>query len=75
MGEGFTEDVQKSETDYNIQGQVIAKVMGLVDGEGGWNGPEYVAEHVYAIDFAVGSKLYDVMTARNGLKAFESFSL
>jgi hypothetical protein len=53
-------------TDYFIQGQVMKMVMGLVDDEDGWNGPEYVAKHVYAIDFTVGSQLI------NGLEWAES---
>jgi hypothetical protein len=38
-------------TDYIIQGQVMSMVMGLVDDEDGWDGPEYVAKRVYAIEF------------------------
>ena len=44
------EEVSRMLTDYIIQGQVISMVMGLVDDEDGWNGPEYVAKHVYAIE-------------------------
>ena len=75
IGAALAEDVQKSLSDYNVQGQVMSMVMGLVDEEDGWNGPEYVADHVYAIDFLVGSSLYNEMTAQNGLKQFELMSL
>ena len=47
------EEVSRMLTDYIIQGQVMAMVMRLVDDEDGWNGPEYVAKHVYAIEFLV----------------------
>lgn len=62
-------------TDYIIQGQVISLVMGLIDHEDGWNGPEYVAEHVYAIEFMIGAQLINEMTAWDGKKAFELMSL
>ena len=62
-------------TDYIIQGQVMSMVMGLVDKEDGWNGPEYVAKHVYAIDFIVGSQLINEMTAWNERKVFDPISL
>ena len=69
------EEVSKMLTDYIIQGQVMSMVMGLVDDEEGWNGPEYVAKHVYAIEFLVGSQLINEMTAWNGQKAFDLMSL
>jgi hypothetical protein len=69
------EDVAVLLTDYIIQGQVITQVMGLEDGEDGWNGPEYVAKHVYAIEFMEGSQLINVFTAWNGPRAFELMSL
>lgn len=62
-------------TDYIIQGQVISLVMGLVDVEGGWNGPEYSAKHIYAMDYMVGSQLINDMTGWDGPKAFELMSL
>ena len=62
-------------TDYIIQGQVMSMVMALVDDEGGWNGPEYVADHVYAIEFTVGSQLINEITAWDGRKAFKLMSL
>ena len=50
-------------------------VMGLVDDEDGWNGPQYIAKHVYAIEFMVGSQLINDMTGWNGQKAFDLMSL
>ena len=69
------EEVSRMLTDYIIQGQVMTMVMGLVDEEDGWEGPEYVAKHVYAIEFMVGSQLINEMTAWNGRKAFDLMSL
>lgn len=69
------DEVSKMLTDYIIQGQVMTMVMGLVDDEDGWNGPKYVAEHVYAPDYMVGSQLINEMTAWNGPKQFELMSL
>ncbi|KAF7712587.1 Capsule polysaccharide biosynthesis protein [Penicillium ucsense] len=62
-------------TDYITQGQVISLVLGLVDEEGGWNGPEYAAQNIYAMDYMVGSQLINEMTAWNGPRAFELMSL
>ena len=69
------EEVSRIVTDYIIQGQVMSMVMGLVDDEDGWDGPEYIAKHVYAIEFVVGSQLINEMTAWNGQKAFDLMSL
>ena len=69
------EEVTKMLSDYIIQGQVITMVMGLVGEEDGWNGPEYVANHVYAIEFMEGSQLINDFTAWNGPRAFELMSL
>lgn len=68
------EEAQRMLTDYIIQGQVMSMVMGLVD-EDGWDGPKYVAEHVYAIDYMVGSQLINEITDWNGRKAFDLMSL
>ena len=35
--------------DYVIQTQTIAMVMGRVDNEDGWNGPENTAKHMYTM--------------------------
>lgn len=75
MGEGFSEEISRELTDYIIQGQAMTAVMGLVDEEGGWDGPKYVTEHVYAIDYIVGSQLINEITAWDGKKAFELMSL
>lgn len=78
MGKTFAfedEEINRRLTDYIIQGQVMTMVMGLIDEEDGWNGPEYVAEHVYAMDFMVGSQLINEFTAWNGPRAFELMSL
>lgn len=69
------EEVSRMLTDYIIQGQVMTMVMGLVDEEDGWDGPKYVAEHVYGIEFMVGSQLINDMTAWDGRKAFDLMSL
>ncbi|MCJ1290708.1 hypothetical protein MMC34_002250 [Xylographa carneopallida] len=69
------EEVKKILTDYIIQGQVISLVMGLIDEEDDWNGPKYVAEHVYAIEYMVGSQLINEFTAWDGQKAFRLMSL
>jgi hypothetical protein len=69
------EEVSRMLTDYIIQGQVMSMVMGLVDDEDGWDGPEYVAKHVYAMGFIVGSQLLNDMTAWDGQKAFDLMSL
>lgn len=62
-------------SDYIIQGQAIRMAMGIVDEEDGWNGPEYVRQHVYVMDFMVGSQLINEMTSWNGPRAFELMSL
>ncbi|KAG0645219.1 O-glycosyltransferase [Hyphodiscus hymeniophilus] len=69
------EEVTQMLTDYIIQGQVLSLVMGLVDEEGGWDGPTYSAEHVYAINYMVGSQLINEVTAWDGKKAFALMSL
>lgn len=69
------EEVSKMLTDYITQGQVMSLVMGLLDEEGGWNGPKYVAEHIYAIEYMVGSQLINEFTMWNGPRAFELMSL
>lgn len=69
------EETSRLITDYIIQASVITMVMGLVDEQDGWNGPEYVANHVFGIEFKVGSQLINEMTGWNGPKAFELMSL
>ena len=69
------EEVGKMLTDYITQGQVLVLVMGLIDEEDGWNGPKYSAEHVFAIEYMIGSQLINEYTAWNGLRAFELMSL
>ncbi|RAK72656.1 glycosyltransferase [Aspergillus fijiensis CBS 313.89] len=69
------EETSKLLTDYIIQGQVVSMVMGLVDEEDGWNGPEYIRDHLYGIDFMEGSQLINVFTDWDGRKAFELMSL
>lgn len=69
------ESLSKILTDYIIQGQVISMVMGLVDAEEGWNGPQYVANHIYGIDFMVGSQLINSIMNWNGTRAFKLMSL
>lgn len=69
------EVVQHMLTDYIIQGQAMSMVMCLVDDESGWDGPRYVAEHVYAIEFMEGSQLINEYTAWNGTRSFNLMSL
>ena len=69
------EETSKMLTDYIIQGQVMTMVMGLIDDEDDWDGPKYVAEHVYAIEYMVGSQLINEKTAWDGQKAFDLMSL
>jgi hypothetical protein len=69
------EEVSRMLADYVVQAQVMSLVMGLVDEEGGWDGPKYVAEHVYGIEYMVGSQLINVMTGWDGKKAFNLMSL
>lgn len=71
----FSPEVQVALSDYIIQGQAMRMVMGTVDADDGWDGPKYVAEHVYAIEFMEGSQLINEMTAWNGRRAFEVMSL
>jgi hypothetical protein len=69
------EEVSKMLSDYITQGQVMTMVMGLIDKGDNWDGPKYVAEHIYAMDYMAGSQLINVFTAWNGPKAFELMSL
>lgn len=69
------EECSKILTDYIIQGQAITMVMGLVDKEDNWDGPKYVAEHVFGIEYMQGSQLINEMTAWDGQKAFRLMSL
>lgn len=69
------EDVSKMLGDYIAQSQVMTMVMGLVDEEDGWNGPNYVAEHLYGMEFMEGSQLINAFTAWNGPEAFRLMSL
>jgi hypothetical protein len=75
-GKTITEDeVTRLLTDYIIQGQALSLVMGLVDEELGWNGPKYTQEHIYAIDYLVGSQHINTLTAWDGPKQFRIMSL
>lgn len=69
------EEVSKMLSDYIVQGQAMTMVCGLVDEEDGWNGPEYVAKYVYAIEYMVGSQLINEFTNWDGKRAFELMSL
>lgn len=70
-----SEEVGRMLTDYIIQGHVMTMVMGLIDEEDNWDGPKYVAEHVYGIEYMEGSQLINKFTAWDGKKAFELMSL
>ncbi|KAI1088727.1 hypothetical protein F5B19DRAFT_496123 [Rostrohypoxylon terebratum] len=69
------DEVSRMLSDYIIQGQAITMVMGLVDDEDGWDGPRYVAEHVYGIEWMVGAQLINEYTNWDGKRAFELMSL
>lgn len=69
------EEASKMLTDYIIQGQVMTMVMGLIDDEDGWDGPKYVAEHIYGIEYMEGSQLINQITAWDGRKALDLMSL
>ncbi|KAI1747374.1 hypothetical protein F4782DRAFT_426009 [Xylaria castorea] len=75
IGQRFPEEVRKKLTDYIIQGYCLTLVMGLVDDEDDWDGPTYCAEHIYAIDYMVGSQLIQQYTNWNGVEAFRLMSL
>ncbi|KAI0534914.1 hypothetical protein GGR58DRAFT_515741 [Xylaria digitata] len=75
IGQRFPEEIRKKLTDYIIQGYCLTLVMGLVDDEDGWDGPTYCAEHIYAIDYMVGSQLIQQYTNWNGTEAFRLMSL
>lgn len=62
-------------TDYIIQGQVMTLVMGLVDEEDDWNGPEYTKKHIYAIEYMQGSQLINEYTDWNGPEAHRLMTL
>ena len=64
------QEIDRMLVDYVIQGQAMGLVMGLVNEEDDWNGPKYVAEHVYSIDHLVGPQLIDDMTRWDRKKAF-----
>jgi len=69
------EEVSRILTDYIIQCQAITMAMSIVDEEGGWDGPKYSADHVYAIEYMEGSQLINEITAWDGNKAFKLMSL
>ncbi|KAI1800763.1 hypothetical protein F4811DRAFT_497164 [Daldinia bambusicola] len=70
-----SDELQKMLSDYIAQGQATLMIMGLVDNEDGWDGPRYAADHIYAIDYMVGSQLINEFTNWDGKKAFELMSL
>ncbi|KAI4112557.1 MAG: hypothetical protein LQ345_006314 [Seirophora villosa] len=69
------EHMRRSLTDYIIQVQVTTMVLGLVDEEDGWHGPEYHSKRVYSIDFVEGGFLINDFTQWDGRKAFHLMSL
>lgn len=62
-------------TDYIIQGQALTMTQSTVDEARGWDGPDYAANKVYAIEYMVGSQLINEYTSWNGVRAFELMSL
>lgn len=75
LGQNLSKEDSLELTDYIIQGQAARMTMGTVDEEDDWDGPAYVAHHVYAMEFMVGSQLINEMTAWDGRRAFELMSL
>ena len=69
------EKVSRMLMDYVIQAQAMGMVMGLVDKEDNWDRPKYIAEHMYGIEYMVGSQLINDMTGWNRQKAFDLMSL
>lgn len=68
-------EYRTSLSDYITQGQVVKMVMGTVDEADGWNGPDYVRNHMYLMEYMVGSQLINEMTAWDGHRAFALMSL
>lgn len=75
LGKSLSPDVQVALSDYIIQGQALRLVMGSVDSEDGWDGPKYITEHLYGMDYMIGSQLINEKTAWSGARAFELMSL
>lgn len=72
---GDSHELQVTLSDYIAQGQVIRMAIGNVDDVEGWDGPKYLTEHVYTMDYMVHSQLINEMTAWNGRRAFQLMSL
>ncbi|KAH7312673.1 hypothetical protein B0I35DRAFT_437509 [Stachybotrys elegans] len=68
-------EVAKLLADYIVQGQAISLVMGLVDDEDEWNGPQYVVDHIFAMEYMEYSQLINDMTLWDGPRQFELMSL
>ena len=63
-------------TDYIIQVLVMSLVMGLVDkDDDGWDGSDYSAKHIYAIEYLEVSQSINTYMIWNGFRAFERMSL
>lgn len=69
------EEASAQLTDYITQGQATSMAMGIVDEEDGWDGPAYVREHVYAVEFLVGAQLINDYTAWDGVLAHRLLNL
>jgi hypothetical protein len=69
------EEVAKMLSDYIAQGQVMTQVMGLVDEETGWNGPDYCVENIYAMYYMTGSQLINEITAWDGQRMWSLMCL
>lgn len=74
-GEDQSEEFRTSLSDYITQGQVVKMVMGTVDEADHWDGPQYVQDHWYTMDYMVGSQLINEKTAWSGNRAFDLMSL
>ncbi|KAH8797942.1 hypothetical protein F5884DRAFT_687497 [Xylogone sp. PMI_703] len=68
------QDVAEMIADYMIQGQAMTMAGSIIDEDDGWNGPEYVAKHVYGIDFMTGCQTFNLGTAYDGQRGFRLMS-
>lgn len=75
LGQNLSREDSLDLTDYIIQGQAARMTAVTVDEEDNWDGPAYMTQHVYAMEFMVGSQLINDMTAWDGQRAFDLMSL
>ncbi|KAI9695319.1 MAG: hypothetical protein M1820_008726 [Bogoriella megaspora] len=61
--------------DYGVHMTVMNQVLGTVDKDLGWNGPEYGEKHIFALDIATHALLIDYLAFFSGARAFQLLSL